>query len=133
MPNHLEQVVRPSENPRIRPGVPTQIFVAPKAVVLQPKVWGNSGNSIFDLQAHTQQELPQPTFEETKRKYDVVRVMNPDDKSQFVDTEQMTEYQGRNQIDKSRTTLRFAGNQNTENTKIISKNNIRTQPGGDTP
>lgn len=120
MPNHLEQVVRPSESPRIRPGVPVQIFATPKVVQNNANVWGSAGNSVFQLHAYAQQELPQP-LNETERKYDVVRVYNPDDRSQFVDTEQMTEYQGRNKISNDRIKLRFNGNTNTTNTKVISK------------
>lgn len=124
MPNHLEHVVRPSESPKIRPGTPTQIFATPKVVQNNPNVWGSAGNSVFQLQARAQQELPQP-LTETERKYDVVRVYNPDDRTQFVDTEQMTEYQGRNKISNDRIKLRFNGNANTTNTEVISKNNIR--------
>lgn len=130
MPNHLEHVVRPSQAPQIRPGQPTQLFATPKVPQNEPQVWGGSGDSVFDLQAHAQQELPEPKFE-AQRTYDVVRVFNPDDRSQFVDTEQMTEYQGRNKISKERFTMRFATNTNTENTEVRSRNNIRKQPGAD--
>lgn len=124
MPNHLEQVVRPSQSPTIRPGVPTQLLAAPTIPQNEPQVWGSSGLSVFDLRAQTKQELPEPTFEE-QRTYDIVRVFNPDDKTQFVDTEQMTEYQGRNKISQDRITLRFSGNANTTNTQVISKGLIR--------
>lgn len=130
MPNHLEQVVRPSQAPQIRPGQPTQLLATPLVPQNEPQVWGSSGDSVFDLQAHAQQELPEPKFE-AQRTYDVVRVFNPDDHAQFVDTEQMTEYQGRNKISKERFTMRFATNTNTENTEVRSKNNIRKQPGAD--
>lgn len=126
MPNHLEHVVRPSQAPQIRPGQPSQLLATPKVPENEPQVWGSSGDSVFDLQAHAQQELPEPKYE-AARTYDVVRVYNPDDRSQFVDTEQMTEYQGRNKIDKSRFVLRFAKNENTENTEVRSRNNIRKQ------
>jgi hypothetical protein len=124
MPNHLEFVVRPSQAPQIRPGVPTQIFATPKIVVNDPIVWGSSGDSVFSSNASSQVELPQPKWEES-RTYDVVRVFNPDDHSQFVDTEQMTEYQARNKIGKDRITLRFATNTNTDDTEVISTGNIR--------
>lgn len=126
MPNHLEHVVRPSQAPQIRPGTPTQIFSTPKVPQNNPNVWGSSGNSVFDLRAHNEQELPEPKFE-LQRTYDVVRVFNPDDKTQFVDTEQMTEYQGRNKISNDRITLRFANNTNTTNTEVISKGLTRKQ------
>lgn len=126
MPNHLEYVVRPSQSPQIRPGSRTQLLEAPKIVQNNPQVWGSSGNSVFQLHAHTQQELPQP-MNEKQRTYDIVRVYNPDDHEQFVDTEQMTEYQGRNKISNDRITLRFANNANTEHTKVIAKNQKRKQ------
>jgi hypothetical protein len=133
MPNHLEYVVRPSQSPNIRPGMPTQILATPKVIDNEPIVWGNSGDSVFDLNASTSIELPQPKWEES-RKYDVVRVYNPDDRTQFVDTEQMTEYQARNKpsqqssIAQDRIQLMFATNTNTENTEVISKGNTRSSP-----
>lgn len=125
MPNHLEFVTRPFESPRIRPGTPTQMFENPKVVTHEPITWGNGGSDVFDLRAHTQQELPQPKFEENQRTYDEIKVMNPDDHDQHVTVEAMTEYQARNQISKDRITLRFPTNTNTEDTEVISRNNIR--------
>lgn len=126
MPNHLEYVVRPSQAPQIRPGTPTQIFETPKVPQNNANVWGSAGNSVFQLHAQAQQELPTPLTEK-ERTYDVVRVYNPDDRAQFIDTEQMTEYQGRNKISNDRITLKFATNHNTENTEVISKGNKRKQ------
>ena len=120
MPNHLEYVVRPSQSPTIRPGSPSQLFAPIKIPQNTPQTWGSSGNSVFDLHASAQQELPKPQWE-TERKYDVVRVYNPDDRTQFVDTEQMTEYQARNKMSADRFTMRFATNTNTENTEVIQK------------
>jgi hypothetical protein len=120
MPNHLEYVVRPSQSPTIRPGSPSQIFAPIKIPQNTPQTWGSPGNSVFDLHAQSQVELPQPKFE-AERKYDVVRVYNPDDRTQFVDTEVMTEYQARNKLSNERFTLRFATNSNTENTEVIQK------------
>lgn len=127
MPNHLEHVVRPSQAPQIRPGTPSQIFATPKIPENEPQVWGGSGDSVFDLQAQASQELPEPKFE-AQRTYDVVRVYSAEDRAVFVDTEQMTEYQGRNKISAERFTLRFAKSENTENTEVRSRNNIRKQP-----
>lgn len=118
MPNHLEYVVRPSMDKSIRPGTPTQLLETPKVPENEPILWGGSGDSVFDLQAHTQAEIPMPEFPETKRSYDVVRVYDPDDRTVFVDTEQMTEYQGRNRISGDRITLKFATNHNTANTEV---------------
>jgi hypothetical protein len=128
MPDHLEFVVRPSQSPAIRPGVPTQIFKTPKVPQNEPITWGNSGQSVFDLHAHTQAEIPKPLWPETDRKYDVVRVYNPDDHEQYVDTEQMTEYQGRNTISKDRIVLRFAKTQETADTKVMQRGLSRKNP-----
>lgn len=128
MPDHIEYVVRPNQSPSIRPGSPSQILAPSKLIENEPQVWGSSGDSVFDLRAHTQQELPQPEFPETKRKYDVVRVYNPDDREQFVDTEVMTEYQGRNTISKDRIVLRFAKTQNTANTEVKQRGITRANP-----
>jgi hypothetical protein len=130
MPNHLEYVVRPSQLTNIRPGTPTQILATPKVIDNQPIVFGGGGDSIFDLNASESVTLPQAKFEES-RTYDVVRVYNPDDKTQFVDTEQMTEYQARNKpsqqskIADDRIQLKFATNTNTENTEVIEKGKKR--------
>jgi hypothetical protein len=124
MPNHLEHVVRPSQRPDIRPGTPSQIFEPLKVPTNEPITWGNGGDSVFDLQAQASSEVPEPKWE-SQRSYDVVRVYNPDDRDQFVDTEQMTEYQARNKMSKERFTMRFATNRNTENTEVISSGNIR--------
>lgn len=131
MPNHLEYVVRPSQNPSIRPGHPSQILATPKIVANEPITWGSSGPSVFDLRASSQSEVPEAKWE-SSRTYDVVRVYNPDDHSQFVDTEQMTEYQARNKpsqpsaIAQDRIQLMFATNTNSPDTEVISKGNKRT-------
>jgi hypothetical protein len=126
MPNHLEFVVRPSQSPAIRPGVPSQIFATPKIPQNTPITWGSAGDSIFDLKAHASSTVQPASWPETSRKYDVVRVYNPDDREQFIDTEQMTEYQARNKISGDRFTMKFATNTNTENTEVISRGNTRT-------
>jgi hypothetical protein len=128
MPDHLEYIVRPSQSPSIRPGHPSQILAPSKIPENNPKVWGGSGDSIFDLTAHAKQEVPKPNWPETDRKYDVVRVYNPDDHEQFIDTEQMTEYQGRNTISKERIVLRFAKTKDTADTKVMQRNLSRKNP-----
>jgi hypothetical protein len=128
MPDHLEYVVRPSQAPNIRPGSPSQLLTPPKVPENNPQVWGSSGDSVFDLHAHTQAEVPKPEWPETQRKYDVVRVYNPDDNTQYIDTEEMTEYQGRNKITKDRIVLRFADTQNTANTKVQQRGLTRKNP-----
>lgn len=120
----------------VRPfGIGTDIRPRPAVLLRAPTVppggdnvvsWGGAGNDIFQLRANIKQELPKPNWDETKRTYDVVRVMNPDDHDQFVDTEVMTEYQSRNAISKDRMVLRFGSTPTGDNIKIMSKGNIRT-------
>lgn len=124
MPNHLEYVVRPSQAPQIRPGTPTQLFATPAIPENAPITWGSPGDSVFDSHAHAQVELPQPKFE-SSRTYDVVRVFNPDDHSQFVDTEQMTEYTGTEKNGGQALTLRFASQPNTSDTQVMQRGLVR--------
>lgn len=129
----LEQIVRPYVSGPIRPAAPIGLQNAPKASDMTPHTWGSSGDNIFTLKAQLNQKIPPakwPDSSEEKRTYDVVRVKNADDPSQFVDTEVMTEYQARNKIDGSRITLRYATNTNTDTTEVISRGNVRTSSGG---
>lgn len=91
MSNQLEQIVRPSQAPSIRPGAATQIYTTPKVVVNEPVTWGSSGDSVFDLRAHSEAQND-TKWPESTRTFDVVRVYNPDDKESFVDTEVMTKF-----------------------------------------
>jgi hypothetical protein len=123
----LTSVVRPNETPDIRPALGNQLRTA--APITAPVddgsvTWGGSGNSAFQLRANAKSELP-PILEEQSRKYDKVKVKNPDDPEQYVETEVMTEYQARNKIDKSRFILRFGETKASDNVEIISKGNIR--------
>lgn len=125
----LEQIVRPSLAGAIRPSPPAGYFASP--IFSDPNIvtWGTSGATVFELQAHQQATVPPaiwPKSDETKRTYDVVRVKNPDDPTQHVDVEAMTEYIARNRIDKSRTTLRYAPQGASDNVEVLSKNNVRT-------
>ena len=133
MPDHLEFVARPFARPDIRPGTPTQIFQQPKVPQNEPIKWGSSGDSVFDLHAKNAQETPKPEFPETSRKYDIVRVYNPDDHEQYVDTEQMSEYQGRNKISADRIVLRFAKAQDTSDTKVMQRGLTRKNPDNPDP
>jgi hypothetical protein len=101
--------------------------------------WGKAGDSIFNMDApHYGGKIvpPDDDKKETKRTYDVVRVQNPDDEDQYVETEVMTAYEAQNKIDPSRTqiakdrfVLRFAPTQPAANIKVISTGNTRTSKG----
>lgn len=125
-PVKLVSIIRPFGQPDIRPP-PTYVKKAKE----EPNededlvVWGNSGNSIFALQATSKSDIKPQESDEISRKYDVVRVKNPDDPDQYIETERMTEYQARNKIDGSRITLRFEKTQASENIEIVKKDQTR--------
>jgi len=124
--NQLEQIVRPSQAPAIRPGPAVQIYSTPQIVENEPIVWGSAGNSVFQLSASASGEAPEATWPETDRTYDVVKIYNQDDREQFIETEVMTEYQGRNKISQDRITLRFAETRASKNVEIVSRGNKRS-------
>lgn len=120
-------IVRSFGYPDIRP-IPTYVRKE-KATPNEDEdtvTWGGAGNDIFALQATVKAEVPKPTSEEISRKYDVVRIENPNDSEQYVEAEVMTEYNARNTISKERTTLRFAKPEPSANVKILSRDNQRT-------
>lgn len=123
--SNLEQIVRPSQSPDIRPAATLALLVPPKVVNNPTIVWGSAGNSIFDLKAHSQGEYNEPDTVEEKRTFDVVRIKNPDDPDQHVDVEVMTAYQARNRIDDSRTKFEFEHPKASDNVEIISRDNTR--------
>jgi hypothetical protein len=121
-------VVRPNQLINIRPSASPDIRRKPLPVQ-DPEdgrvVWGSSGNDIFQLAA-SYTATPQKPQEEEKRTYSTVRIENPDDSDQFLETEVMTEYVGRNKTSKDRFTLRFAEPKAAPNIKILSTGNTRT-------
>jgi len=116
--NQLEQIVRPSQAPSIRPGPAVQIYATPKIIENEPIVWGTPGNSVFQLRASANDEAKAATWPETDRTYDVVRVYNKDDREQYIDTEVMTEYQGRNKITQDRIQIRFAATKESKDVEV---------------
>jgi hypothetical protein len=128
--SNLEQIVRPSQTGDIRPAPSLALLQSPKVIDNPPHVWGSSGNSIFDLRAHLHAEVNNKQEGEITRKFDVVKVKNPDDSSQHVEVEVMTEYQSRNKISDERTKIRFEPPKKTSNTEIVSRGNTRTSTVG---
>jgi len=124
----LELLIRPNQTGNIRPnyynGKSARVDEATKNDNVQIS-WGQSGDSIFTYKTPDFGFKVEDDKEETSRKYDVVRVKNPDDPDQYVDTEVMTQWEGRNKITKDRFILRFGSPQATENTEIISRGNVR--------
>ena len=127
-PHAFEKTVRPVERIQLRPDYPDQLSKAPPPPKTNLVVWGNAGQSVFQLRAASQSKIDNK-WPETKRTFDVVRVFNPDDNSQFLDTEVLTAFEGRNKISQDRIQIRFGQTQAAANTRIISRGNTRTQPG----
>ena len=126
----MEQLTRPSNRViQLRPDYPDQLSKPQPAEKDNTVVWGSAGRSVFQLRAASNVTLANAKWPETDRKYDVVRVFNKDDRDQYIDTEVMTEYNGRNKISQDRIQIRFADNKNTANSEVISRGNTRTQPG----
>lgn len=124
--SNLEQIVRPAQTKNIRPlaiSISRVPSADPTAAVL---TWGEAGNSIFTLQANVKQTVKNDRNTETKRTFDVVRITNPDDETQFIDTEVMTSYQARNTISRDRIELRFAKPEASDNIQILKRNQTRT-------
>ena len=102
--------------------------------------WGQSGDSIFNKDAihYGAKMIPSDDDDKTehKRTYDVVRVQNPDDSEQYVETEVMTAFEARSKIDPTRTQitpnrikLRFAPTQPSSN--VIIKQSGLTRSSGE--
>ena len=135
----LSRVVRSNESANIRPISTLKALPGPAeddAVM----TWGQSGDSIFNKDAiHYGAKIIPPDDDdktETKRTYDVVRVQNPDDENQYVETEVMTEFEARTKIDPTRTQiaqdrikLRFGPTQASSNV-IIKQSGLTRSSGG---
>jgi hypothetical protein len=126
----MEKIVRPAHPIiQLRPDYPDQLGKPQPAERDNTVVWGSAGRSVFELRAASNGKAAEAKWPETDRKYDVVRVFNPDDRDQHIDTEVMTQFQGRNKISQDRIQIRFAETKATANTEIISRGNIRRVPG----
>ncbi|RPH72714.1 MAG: hypothetical protein EHM78_02085 [Myxococcaceae bacterium] len=118
----------------VRPFLPGGVFPAGRTTKPEEKIvedtvmeWGNSGSSVFQLSASNQNDVEaESNPKEERRKFDVARIKNKDDANQYVDVEVMTEYQGRNQIDKKRTRIGFSRIQPADNIEIIKRDQVRT-------
>lgn len=126
----LELLIRPNQTGSIRPNYWNGFQSATPAdatkndnVVIS---FGGSGDSIFTVDNPLGGFKAEDEKNETDRTYDVARIKNPDDPDQYVDTEVMTEWKGKNKIDGSRTTLRFAAPSSDANVEILSRGNKRS-------
>lgn len=125
----LELLIRPNQTGSIRPNYwngyqsarPDEETKNDNVVVS----WGSSGDSIFTVSHPDFGFKVEDEKTETERTYDIVRVKNKDDPEQYVDTEVMTEWKGRNKIDGSRTTLRFGAPAGDANNEILQRGQKR--------
>lgn len=124
---NLEQIVRPYiVGVQPTPGFQTARFAPPDANLDEEIVWGSSGDNIFQAIAKRRPEFDMDNEnEEIKRKFDVVRIKDPNNSDNHLDVEVMTQYVGRNKIDKTRTTIDLARTEPSENVEIISRDNTR--------
>lgn len=126
--NPLELLVRPNQSSDFRPpgNAPRRAQVGD--VTKNDNVlvsWGSGGDSIFTVTSPSFGFKLEEDKGEIERTYDVVRIKNKDDPEQYVDTQVMTEWKGRNRIDGSRTTLRFAPPEEDENSEVLEKDKKR--------
>lgn len=119
-------IVRPSTAADIRPAYPSQLLSTPGIPSTIPKTWGSSGNSIFDLQAHNESQIPPAKWPEEDRKFDEVKVKSSDDPTVFVTTQVMTQFRANNPVTgKIGFTQNFAPPKETENIEIVSRGNVQ--------
>jgi hypothetical protein len=87
-------------------------------------VWGRSGASPFEetfsLSTQSSEE------KEVRRKFDVVRIKDPNNEDNHVDVEVLTELETRSKINNKRTTLRMEKPQASDTTEILQRNQERT-------
>lgn len=129
----LELLVRPNATGIVRPNARNAQSTRSDDGTKNDNVvieFGGSGDSIFAVAYPDYEWKVEDEKGETERTYDTVRVKNKDDPDQYVDTEVMTEWKGRNKIDGSRTTLRFGAPQGDANNEILSRGNKRTSGSG---
>lgn len=127
--NPLELLVRPNQSSDFRPPGSAPRLAQVGDVTKNDNVlvsWGSGGDSIFTVTSPSFGFKVEDEKQETERTFDVVRVKNPDDPDQYVDTEVMTEWKARNKIDQSRIVLRFTPASSSQDTEVISRGNKRT-------
>jgi hypothetical protein len=121
----IERIIRPAQTAGIRPTNFAVARASPAAIEAAIITWGGAGATVFELKASIQISVKPVQAEETSRTYDVIKVKNPDDETQSIQTEVMTAYQARNQIDGSRIQLRYQPQQASKDVEVVSKGNVR--------
>lgn len=125
----LEQLVRPySPYEVLKKGATYK----PEPTELEgTTVWtfGSAGDDVFALRASTQAEIDnEGTDHEVRRKFDLVKVKDPNNDENFIETEVMKEYEARNSISKDRIIIRFREQDPSANIEILKKDQTRNTP-----
>lgn len=129
MPTLAEYLSRPFKSPPVFPPNRTS---KPRPREANDVVWsfGSPGQNVFQISASNRSDITDHDRTEVRRTYDTIRVKNPDDNSQHVDVEVLTEYQARNRIDEKRYKVRFTPQEESSNIEIMKKNNVRVTEQG---
>ena len=90
-------------------------------------VWGKPGADPFEelyvLSAEAEEER------EIRRKFDVVRVKDPDNEDNHIDVEVMTEWEGRTTVSNKRVKMTLEKPQASSNVEIRERNRTRSSGG----
>jgi hypothetical protein len=125
----LERIIRPAQTAGIRPSSFAVARTAPASNQSATLTWGGSGATVFELKASIQLQVQEIQGTELQRTYDVVKVKNPDDDTQFIQTEVLTNYQARNTINGGRINIDYQRQQDSQDIEIVSTGNIRKAGG----
>lgn len=87
-------------------------------------VWGRAGASPFQENFATSLEAQEER--EVRRKFDVIRVKDPDNEENHVDLEVMTEWEARTKIGNKRVVMRLEKPTSSANVEILERNKERT-------
>lgn len=126
----FEYISRPFAPLPVRPAGKTFKHepIAPGSTVFS---WGSGGDDAFQLRASNQNQVDNGNDHiEISRKFDVVKVKDPNNDENFIQTEVMKEYQARNRVDDSRIKIRFKETEGGGNVEILQRNQTRTNPAG---
>jgi hypothetical protein len=121
----IERIIRPAQTAGIRPTNFAVARASPAANEAAIITWGGAGATVFELKASIQISVKPIQASEVSRTYDVIKVKNPDDDTQLIQTEVMTAYQAKNQIDGSRIQLFYDPQKASKDVEVVSKGNVR--------
>lgn len=88
------------------------------------KVWGKPGANPFQLTATASFNMEET--QEIERKFDVVRVKDPDNEDNHIDVEVLTKLTTQSTISKQRTSISLERTQTSSSTEILQRDQTRT-------